>query len=144
MKNYTIILLLLIASIGTSCSFQNKVAQKKEVLEREAFVDSISQSEVQLVDIRTTQERAEDGDFPNAEHIDYDSEDFYEQVADDFDKSKPLYLHCKGGIKSQKASNKLLEEGFEKVYVLKGGYNDWTPEMQAEKKAQMKKAKENK
>lgn len=144
MKNYTIILLLLIASIGTSCSFQDKVAQKKEVLDREAFVDSISKSDVQLLDIRTPQEYAEDGNFPNAKNIDFDSDNFYSLVEENFDKSKPLYLHCKGGIKSQNASNKLLDKGFKKVYVLKGGYDDWTPEMQAEKKAEMKKAKGNK
>ncbi|HLS29823.1 MAG TPA: rhodanese-like domain-containing protein [Flavobacteriaceae bacterium] len=139
MKNYTIILLLFIASIGASCSFQNKVAQKKEVLDREAFVDSISEPNVQLLDIRTPMEYENDGHFQNAENIDYESDNFYSKVEKNFDKAKPLYLHCKGGIKSQKASNELLDKGFEKVYVLKGGYDDWTPEMQAEKKAEMKK-----
>src|SRR5699024_5047377 len=115
-KNYTIILLLLIAGIGTSCSFQDKVAQRKEVLDREAFVDSISEPNVQLVDIRPSIEYEDDGHFPNAKNIDYDSKDFYKKIEEDFDKSKPLYIYCKGGINSRKTGNELLERGFEKVY----------------------------
>lgn len=144
MKNYTLILLLLIGSVGISCSFHNEIHQKKEVLERTAFLDSINKSDIQLVDIRTPEQYAEEGNFAHAKNIDFESADFYKLIEESFDKSKPLYVYCKGEIYSHEATHNLLDLGYQEVYQLKGGFDDWSEEMKAEKGAEMKKAMESK
>ncbi len=37
-------------------------------------------------------------------------------------KDLPVYLYCQNGRKSKKAARKLVSKGYEKVFVLKGGY----------------------
>ncbi len=37
-------------------------------------------------------------------------------------KDLPLYLYCDNGKKSYKVGNTLLRKGFQKVYILKGGF----------------------
>ena len=42
-----------------------------------------------------------------------------------FDKNKPLYIYCAVGGRSNKAARKLIAEGFDSIYDLKGGFNKW-------------------
>ncbi|MBA2656981.1 MAG: rhodanese-like domain-containing protein [Tatlockia sp.] len=41
------------------------------------------------------------------------------------DTNKPIYLHCKGGVRSLYAANCLMELGYQEVYSLDGGIMDW-------------------
>ena len=47
--------------------------------------------------------------------------DFKAQISNMPPKDKPLITYCTGGIRCEKASAWLLEQGFEKVYQLHGG-----------------------
>ena len=38
---------------------------------------------------------------------------------------KPIYLHCKGGMRSLYAANCLMEMGYEDVYSIDGGIAEW-------------------
>ncbi|WED42297.1 rhodanese-like domain-containing protein [Legionella cardiaca] len=42
------------------------------------------------------------------------------------DLNHPIYLHCKGGVRSLYAANCLLEMGYKKVYSVDGGIMEWT------------------
>lgn len=37
----------------------------------------------------------------------------------------PIYLHCRGGVRSLQAANTLLELGYEEVYSVDGGIAQW-------------------
>lgn len=40
-------------------------------------------------------------------------------------KKKPVIVYCQNGMQSSKAARKLKEQGYEQVYLLKGGYAAW-------------------
>lgn len=40
-------------------------------------------------------------------------------------KDQPIVVYCYHGMSSQLATQYLLEQGFEQVYSLIGGYTDW-------------------
>lgn len=41
------------------------------------------------------------------------------------DKSQPIYLHCKGGVRSLYAANSLIDLGYQEVYSIDGGIMQW-------------------
>lgn len=41
------------------------------------------------------------------------------------EQNQPIYLHCRGGIRSLYAAQKLLELGYLDVYSLDGGITEW-------------------
>lgn len=41
------------------------------------------------------------------------------------EQDKPIYLHCKGGLRSLYAANCLMEMGYKEVYSVDGGIAEW-------------------
>lgn len=41
------------------------------------------------------------------------------------ERDKPIYLHCKGGMRSLYAANCLMELGYKEVYSVDGGIAEW-------------------
>ena|SRR3990167_7198358 len=41
------------------------------------------------------------------------------------DKTQPIYLHCKGGVRSLKAAELLAQLGYTKLYSVEGGFLAW-------------------
>ena len=41
------------------------------------------------------------------------------------DRDCPIYLHCKGGVRSFDAAQNLLQMGYKEVYSIDGGISDW-------------------
>ncbi|CAM1345640.1 rhodanese-like domain-containing protein [Tenacibaculum amylolyticum] len=95
-----------------------------QTLSLNEFEKAIQIENVQLIDVRTPEEYA-DGHIENAAVINYFGDDFKEK-AQQLDKNKPVYLYCKSGKRSAKASKVLGELGFTKIYDLQGGYNAWS------------------
>lgn len=77
----------------------------------------------QLVDVRTEQEYQQ-GYIADAINIDMKKDNFIQIAESKLDKSKPVAVYCKGGIRSRMAAKKLLERGF-MVYNLEYGYDSW-------------------
>lgn len=75
-----------------------------------------------ILDVRSNYEHHV-GKFKNAVTLDIENfRDFPEKVKElDHLKSKKVITYCTGGIKCEKASAFLLEQGFENVYQLHGG-----------------------
>lgn len=78
--------------------------------------------DVVLVDMRSTYEHAI-GKFKNAVTLDIENfRDMPEKIAElEAYKDKKVITYCTGGIKCEKASAYLLEQGFKDVYQLHGG-----------------------
>src|SRR5690606_17157090 len=50
--------------------------------------------------------------------------EFDQQIAT-LDKSTPVFVYCRSGKRSTVAAGKLRAAGFEKIYELRGGINEW-------------------
>ena len=123
----TLFLLLLAITALTSCQSQNQggTAEDEAVLPVEAYQEKLAANEeVQLLDVRTPKEY-EAGHIGGAVNINYFDEDFLSQVEQRFDKGKPVMLYCRSGNRSAKATAAMKEAGFEKIYDLQGGFNQW-------------------
>lgn len=76
-----------------------------------------------LLDVRTSPEYQQ-GHLANSIMIDIHSQDFTEQV-NKLDRSKPVFVYCASGIRSEKAANILKDQGFREIYHMDGGLNEW-------------------
>ncbi|MGL5741836.1 MAG: rhodanese-like domain-containing protein [Legionella sp.] len=76
-----------------------------------------------LIDVREREEW-EEIHIPNAMHIPKDliASCIETKVQD---KNHPIYLHCKGGVRSLYAAVSLMERGYEEVFSLDGGIIEW-------------------
>lgn len=112
-----LLLLLLIAS----CNAQNKDIHN---IPPAAFADKINATpDPQILDVRTPAEFAGEH-LDNAVNVNWNSDDFAEKAAK-YDKSKPVFVYCKMGGRSEQAAEKLHEMGFTEIYDLQGGIMKW-------------------
>lgn len=91
-------------------------------LEPSEFKKLKDQEDVVILDVRSDYEHYV-GKFKNALTLDINHfRDFPEKVKElEHLKNKKVITYCTGGIKCEKASAYLLEQGFEQVYQLHGG-----------------------
>lgn len=115
--------------ITTACALffccQNCFAQDAvKVLSATDFKIKLTQdTTVQLVDVRTPDEFAT-GNIKGAVNINYWGDDF-EAAIQKLDKTRPVLLYCKTGIRSGKAAAVMQKLGFMALYNLEGGYLKW-------------------
>ena len=119
-----IVLILMVFGLISPILAQESGAIK--VIESEEYKHLIDKSDVQLVDVRTPKEYKE-GHIEGAENIDIFSDDFLMQF-EHLNKEEPVYIYCRSGNRSAKASKMLSETGFKQIIDLKGGYKAWTSE----------------
>jgi len=81
---------------------------------------------IQLIDVRTQRE-VKQGVIETALFIDFFDKDFLIKVNRKLNKKTAVYLYCRSGNRSGKATKILLENGFE-VYNVLGGYTKWEKE----------------
>ncbi len=87
-----------------------------------------------MIDTRNTYE-CELGTFPGAHNPETDVfRDFPAYVKQNLDpaKHKKIAMFCTGGIRCEKASSYLLEQGFSEVYQLQGGILNYLEKIPAE------------
>ncbi len=115
--------LLFVFSILISCNSQKTT--QPTVIDLKTLKTHVIGKDVQLVDVRTPEEYSE-GHIDDATNINImDSETFIEKMQL-LDKEKPIYLYCKMGGRSKKASEKLKELGFKSIFDYSGGYSEWS------------------
>lgn len=118
MKN-TLFLFTLILGI----SFAGPQAKTVKI-DLKTFKKEVIGKEVQLVDVRSVEEyRA--GHIDDAINIPIDPSDAFVQKFQELHKEKPVYIYCKAGGRSNKASKKLEDMGFQIIYDFSGGYSSW-------------------
>ncbi len=76
-----------------------------------------------LIDVRTPEEFAE-GHLRKAQNIDYQNDNFKEQISK-LDKSKTYFLYCRSGKRTAGAAEVMQKTGFENIVVLEGGLLAW-------------------
>ena len=86
----------------------------------------LSKSEIQLLDVRTDNEIKE-GFIKTALFVDFYKDDFFTDAAKQLDKNKPVYIYCRSGHRSGKASKILQDKGY-KVFNIEGGFSKWKTE----------------
>lgn len=133
---FTLILFLSFCVIISSC---NSITRKQkegqeistdqpiiQVLELETYLNQLKEEKRphHFVDVRTPEEVAE-GTITGASTIDYKADDFIEKFTA-LDKDQPVYLFCRSGNRSGKATKLLVAEGFKEIYDLKGGYLEYS------------------
>ena len=116
----TRVLFFLILTTFLSCA---QKSEKLNFISQEAFSKLLT-SDIQLLDVRTARE-FQRGYIKDAILIDFYDPYFVSKVQAAFDKKKPLYIYCSVGGRSNKASLKLVTEGFQEVYNLEGGYSKY-------------------
>ena len=89
------------------------------------FEKLITQEQVVLVDVRTSQEHT-DAYIPGTDYnIDVLSSEFEEIVDSNLKKDKTIAIYCRSGNRSKKAAKILTAKGF-KVIELSTGCNGWS------------------
>lgn len=121
MKRKLKIIIILIAA--TTFIIAITFQKDRNTLKASEFYEKTNATNVQLVDIRTSEEY-QSGHIKNSVNIDFTSNTFKESFVD-FNPQKPLYIYCKTGIRSAKAISILENKGFKFVYDLKGGITAW-------------------
>lgn len=128
-----LVLLFFTLSLFCGCKSDAKESSKEietveekviiQLLEPTVFKTAITGHDVQLIDVRTPEEY-EEGHIENATLIDFNSEDFKENVQT-LDKTRPVYVYCGSGGRSALASELMAELGFNEIYDLQGGFLAW-------------------
>ena len=120
MKYIAIIFTLL---LFTYCKGQNtEITTKIDLvtLHKEAIG-----KDVQLVDVRSAKEYSE-GHIDDAVNIDIANKNNFKQEVSKLDKSKPIYIYCHKGGRSNRASKVLETAGFKEIYDFSGGWKAWS------------------
>jgi rhodanese-related sulfurtransferase len=100
------------------------ISQQKKAVNANDFENLIANNKGILIDVRTPQEFQE-GRIAGAVNADWKNPDVFEKQTDSLDKSKPVYLYCLAGVRSEKAAARLVEKGFKNVVGLHGGIEEW-------------------
>jgi rhodanese-related sulfurtransferase len=116
------IVLVFIAVVSFACQSQQN--PKVKVLPEKEYKVLITKEKVQLVDVRTPDEFIT-GAIVNAINIDVNNVSEFEKQIQKLDKSKPVYIYCRSGARSQKAAQKMVQMGFTSIIDLEGGYMAW-------------------
>lgn len=74
-----------------------------------------------LLDVRTKEE-FEAGHIPNAIHIPVDS---LRERMQELDHSKSIFIYCQGGMRGYLSQRILMQNGYDQVKNLSGGYQVW-------------------
>ncbi|WP_348825144.1 thioredoxin domain-containing protein [Flavobacterium aestuarii] len=112
--------LSIISFIAFSCQSQTAV----QTIDVTSYSEKIKATpDAQILDVRTPDEYAT-GHIENSDNVDFLANSFVLKT-DKYDKTKPVFVYCKSGGRSAKASEKLAELGFTTVYNLDGGMLKW-------------------
>lgn len=99
-------------------------AQKNPSLPAAEFEKAIQAKDIQILDVRRPEEYNE-GHIKGALLANWQDQPQFEEKVKTLDKNKPVYLYCLAGVRSDKAANVLLKNGFTNVVQLEGGIEAW-------------------
>lgn len=113
-----IVLSLVMAIFGVNTAFSQDIVPVR------FFKKAIDEGQsVQILDVRSDAEFGK-SHLENAKHINVMEEGFVERSLEFLDKTRPVYVYCKSGGRSNLAAGKLQKAGF-KTVDMKGGITAW-------------------
>lgn len=122
MKKY-IFIIVMAGLLSSLFSFTKGGSESFIIQNNSEFANTIkTESDLQLVDVRTPQEFKE-SHIPGAINIDVKNPDFINNIKV-LDKSKPVAVYCRSGMRSKNAAEILVKDGY-KVYELNKGFMNW-------------------
>jgi thioredoxin len=121
MKRFLIVLLLFFAN---NVFAQNKDKYLLSINDFEAKLqDNVGLT--QLIDIRTPEEYLR-GHLKRAINLNFNDDNFEDNVKAKIDKTLPVFVYCFSGRRSTDAATFLRDLGFKEVYEMAGGFAKWT------------------
>jgi len=93
------------------------------VVSPQELVGLMNHSRAAIIDIRE-KEAFEQGHILSATNMRLSDMDDKKKVLNKY-RSKPVIVVCQNGMSSSKAAKWLQKEGFDEVYTLKGGIENW-------------------
>ncbi|NQU53511.1 MAG: rhodanese-like domain-containing protein [Bacteroidetes bacterium] len=114
------IALFILATLSSGVQAKN---QKTKDIRARAFKRQIAKEQVILVDARTPDEY-NTSHLENAKMIDFKADDFKEKITK-LPKNKTICVYCRSGNRSAQTMEILKQEGYLRVYNLKGGITAW-------------------
>jgi rhodanese-related sulfurtransferase len=118
MKKIIQILMYLLVTSGA-------FAQDKKTVASNEFEKGIADKNAIIIDVRRPEE-FKSGHIKGAINANWQNLDEFTAKTATLDKSKPVYVYCLGGVRSDKAADFLLKNGFKQVTGLDGGIKAWT------------------
>jgi len=118
-KKKRLVLAICCISLLTACN-SNTGSTNLTISEYEK---SISQNNIQLLDVRTNEEY-QSGHLGHALLADWNNQEEFKTRVAALDKNKPLYTYCLSGARSEMATEWLRKNGFT-AFNLAGGLNAW-------------------
>ena len=115
------IVIFLILILTLSCS-RNDVSNYSSI-SIDKVIELLESEDAIILDVRTKEEVSK-GYINDATFIDYYSNGFKNKL-NLIDKKKTIYVYCKSGGRSSKASEIISQMGFANVYNLEGGFMRW-------------------
>ncbi len=117
-------LFILIYTLVCSLSVAAQTTGKPIVFTAVDFKTSLDTAKQKtIIDVRTEEEFAT-GHIEGAVNVNLYDKNFANRLGY-LDKSKPVYVYCKGGLRSAEAALQLQKLGFTNIYDLKGGIMAW-------------------
>jgi len=117
------ITLFLIAFLALSCQSNAQQQDAFQNINTEEFAAMMEGEDIVILDVRTPKETAQ-GKIAGAKEINVLEDDFAQKIME-LDTSKTYLVYCRSGRRSVNACNIMAEQGFEKLYNMLGGYNEW-------------------
>jgi rhodanese-related sulfurtransferase len=132
MRKLFFIISLGLSLTAMSCSnnteeVATEIQQEKEVISKDVnvaeFSELVNKGKGQVLDVRTPEEWA-GGTIKGAQKMNFFDKNFNHQL-EKLDKTKPVFVYCKSGGRSGKATKQMKKMGFTTVYNLVGGIGAW-------------------
>ncbi len=98
--------------------------QDKKAVSAAEFEKAIDDDKGTLIDVRRPEEFKE-GHIKGALNANWQNIEEFKSKTAKLDKTKPVYLYCLAGVRSEKAADYLLKSGFKQVIGLDGGIKAW-------------------
>lgn len=114
-------LLIIFSGCQNSSANQSQTQSSIKQITVEKAKEAVEGKDVQFIDVRTVEEY-KSGHAPKTVNLPLDS---LEQSLAKLDKSKPVYVICQTGRRSQKGAEILEKNGFKELYNIEGGTSAW-------------------
>jgi len=121
-----------IKKIGSICiigllliiAYPGHAQQQKSWIAERFHKHLLADTTIQLIDVRTPVEYAE-GAIAGSILLNWKDSAAFEQGLQKLEKSRPVYLYCRSGNRSNLAADHLVVLGFKEVVNLSGGIKSW-------------------